>query len=78
MVTMGAYNIRQDINRIKWSGWALAGTVFLCWASWLSLLAIANSNTAAVIEERQERQYEQLREDIAEVKLLLKHVLPVH
>ena len=62
------------MQRIKWGGWALLATIALCWASWLSLVAIANSNATAVIEERQKTQYEQLRDDIAELKTLLHPV----
>ena len=46
-------NAREDLNRIKWGGWAIAGSAFCLWAGWLSLLAIANQADVAVIEERQ-------------------------
>ena len=51
------------------AGWFALGAVVLSWAGWVSLRAIATH----VIEERQQQQYEQLREDIAEVKELLKN-----
>lgn len=63
---------RDDLQRIKWAGWGLAAVILCAWAGWVSLLAIANSTGLARTEERQTNQYQQLREDIAEVKTLVK------
>ena len=62
---------RDDLQKIKWAGWIALAAVAFAWAAWLSRTAIANTNTTAVIEERQRTQYDTLREDIAELKRLV-------
>lgn len=62
----------EDLQRIKWAGWALAGTCLMCWSGWISLLAISNSTTVRTVEERQIQQFERLRDDIGEIKQLLR------
>jgi hypothetical protein len=57
----------DDLNRIKWAGWLLLGGL-VCWAV---AQIVDNTITVARIEERQNNHYLQLREDIAELKLLL-------
>ena len=61
-----------DVQQFKSYGWIAVGTILLGWAGWISLKAIATSSHAAVIEERQNSQFEMLRDDIAEIKQLLQ------
>ena len=58
----------NDLQRIKWFGWVALGAIVLSWAGWVSLRSIATH----VIEERQESHYQQLREDISELKSLIQ------
>ena len=61
-----------DLQRLRWAGWIVAGTVAVAWAGWLSLLAIDNSTRVSVVRDRQQSQYDQLREDIAEIKVMIR------
>ena len=58
----------EAISRIRWLGWVALGAFAVPFLIWLSTRAVQTY----VIEERQQQQYEQLREDIAEVKELLQ------
>ena len=62
-----------------WAGWAMLATVTCGVGVWFADSVDANTKRAAenakqiaVVEERQKTQYVQLREDIAEVKELVK------
>ena len=61
-------NTEADLQAIKWGGWSIISIVFLGWAGWLSLLAIGTQSAVVKQEERQINHFEQLREDIHEVK----------
>ena len=70
---------RDDLQRIKWAGWTLAGVLLCAWAGWLSLLAIRNATGLARTDERQNNQYMHLREDIKNVRgdlAELKELIP--
>jgi len=64
--------------KIKWAGWVIVATVGLSMGAWFAgevaangKQIAANGKQIAVIEERQHNQYQQLREDIAELKRLV-------
>ncbi len=66
-------------KRIMWAGWFLAVTIGGSVCVWFSKSVDANTEQVvenakhiAVVKERQRTQYLQLREDIAEVKELVK------
>lgn len=65
--------MNDDIQKLKWAGWIVFGTIAISWAGWLSMLAISNSNQVSVITDRQQTQYERLREDIGEIKSILRN-----
>ena len=67
-------NTRADLAKIKWAAWPALFAVGFGWAGWLSLTAIANSQTVARIDERQKTQFEQLREDIGDQKILAEQL----
>ena len=60
-----------DLQKIKWAGWIILGAVAFSFCGWISGEVVANGQRIAVIEERQRSQFEQLREDIGELKKLL-------
>lgn len=62
----------EDLQRVKWAGWRILGSVVVIWVGWISLTAIANSTRLTKTEVTHSLQYEQLRKDIAEVKELVK------
>lgn len=62
----------DDLQRIKWAGWAFVGIVCIGWSGWISLLAISTQASLGRTEERQSNQYEQLRDDVAELKALIQ------
>ena len=77
-----AFDRRQQISadaadwqRVKWAGWSIAGVILFSWAGWVSLLAIANSSQTHVNSKTQELHYQQLREDIADLKVLIQRLL---
>ena len=47
------------------------GAVAFAFCGWISGEVVANGQRIAVVEERQRSQFEQLREDIGELKKLL-------
>jgi hypothetical protein len=61
----------QSMDKIKWAGWVILGAVAFSFCGWISGEVVANGKAIAVIEERQHSQYEQLRDDIAELKRLI-------
>lgn len=65
-----------DWQRVKWAGWTIVGLIVFSWAGWVSLLAIANSSQTTVNSRTQELHYQQLREDIADLKHLIQRLLP--
>ena len=60
-----------DMQKIKWAGWIILGAVAFAFCGWISGEVVANGQRIAVVEERQRSQFEQLREDIGELKKLL-------
>lgn len=60
-----------DLQKIKWAGWIILGAVAFSFCGWISGEVVANGQRIAVVEERQRSQFEQLREDIGELKKLL-------
>lgn len=62
----------DDLQRIKWAGWSVVAVVLLGWSSWVSLVAIATQSGLGRTEERQANQYQQLRDDMAELKALIR------
>jgi hypothetical protein len=58
----------EDLRTIKWGGWSIVGVVFFAWAGWLSLLAIGTQASVVQQEERETNHFEQLRQDIRDVK----------
>lgn len=67
----------DDLQRIKWAGWTVAGMVMAAWGGWISLVAIATQAGLGRTEERQQNQYQQLRDDVAELKALIQEQLHV-
>lgn len=61
----------ESLNRLKWFGWVALGAVALGWIAWVSDGVIG----AGQADVRQRHQYEQLREDLAEIKSLLRDLL---
>lgn len=59
---------REDLQAIKWAGWAIVGIVFCCWAGWVSLLAISNATDISTTRERVDNHYEALSLQIADLK----------
>ena len=57
---------------LKRAGWKVAAALLMAWAGWLSLSVLANTETVGRVEERQQNQFQQLRDDIAEIKELIK------
>lgn len=68
--TMNTELDREALNRLRWIGWIGLGSVALLWISWVSVGVV----DAGRAEVRQETQYEQLREDLAEIKSLLREL----
>jgi hypothetical protein len=62
---------RDSLDKLKWAGWLIVGAVGLTMCGWFASTVVANSRGLAVVEERQQSQYERLREDIAELKKLV-------
>lgn len=65
----------DEVSRLRWFGWSVAGVLLAAWAGWISLLALANGTAITRTEERQQNQYQQLREDLAEIKTILQHTV---
>jgi len=62
---------RETLDRIKWAGWLIVASVGITMGTWMCASVVANSQGLAVIKERQQSQYEQLREDIADLRSLV-------
>lgn len=65
---MTSTNISREIDsdtarRLRWFGWAALGSVVVGWSAWVSVTCI----NSLVVQERESRHYEQLREDISDV-----------
>lgn len=57
-----------DLQFIKWAGWSIVSVVLLSWAGWVSLLSIGTQSAVVKQEERENNHFEQLRQDIRDVK----------
>lgn len=65
----------EDLRRIRWAGWSILSVMVLSWAGWLSLLTIAHTSEIALVTERENLHYKQLRDDIARLTELVKEAL---
>ena len=61
-------DVRADMQRIRWAGWALAAVAVTGWAGWISLATIQHQATLERLIERQTLQYEQLRDTITHLR----------
>jgi len=62
----------NDMQKIKWAGWVIVGAVGLVFSGWMAAEVVGNGTRIAVVEDRQMTQFEHLRDDIAEIKALVK------
>lgn len=62
----------DEVSRLRWFGWSVAGVLLCAWAGWISMLALSNGTAITRTTERQQNQYQQLREDVLEIKVILQ------
>ena len=67
-------HLHADVQRIRWAGWLIAGSVVLGWSGWLSLTVIRNQSTLERLMERQELQHSQLSDTLEDVKQAIRRL----
>ena len=65
----------EEVQRVRWAGWGILGAILLGWAGWLSLLAIGTRSDVDRHSERTELHYEQLQEQVREIRADVKTLL---
>ncbi|MCA9063416.1 MAG: hypothetical protein KDA96_10165 [Planctomycetaceae bacterium] len=65
----------EEVRQLRWAGWSILALIVISWTGWVSLTAIANSRGLVRTEERQNLQFERLRDDVAEIRTDVKTLL---
>lgn len=65
----------EELQHVRWAGWAILIGILVAWAGWVSLLAISTDTALNRTEERQELHYEQLHTDIQDIKSDVRAIL---
>ena len=65
----------EEMQRVRWAGWAVVCTLLLSWAGWITLLAISSSTKITTHAERIDQHYLQLHTTLTEVQDDVKQLL---
>ena len=65
----------DEVQHVRWAGWAILLTVTLCWVGWVSLLAISSQTAIETHAQRIDLHYQQLHDQLTEVRGDVKTLL---